>query len=270
MQAVDTSKSWQAGIAGGNEIKRKRPMKVRTIVASEEAQAEAGTSAARPRRRKDAILARRAALLKVARDLFLQRGYAETSVNDVARIAGGSLATLYKEFGNKEGLFVTVVEEILSAEAAPFASVLELDISLAEGLQTIGEGYVKALLEPEHMAFHRIFWTEGRQIPHLMRRFQNFGDETYRGLAYRLLEKHANAGSIRSIDVMWTTAYFIEMLRAHHFVTAVYNPRYVLRPKDRREHVARVVDLLCHGLVPAQRAVPPPPNGASAKKSHTR
>jgi AefR-like transcriptional repressor, C-terminal domain len=108
---------------------------------------------------------------------------------------------------------------------------------------------VKALLEPDRIALHRIFATEGRQIPHLMRRFQNFGDDTCRGMAYRLLEKHVKAGSIRAVDIRWTTAYFSEMLRAHHFVNALFNPRYVLRPKDRKEHVARVVDLICHGLM---------------------
>jgi AcrR family transcriptional regulator len=217
--------------------------------ALEKAAPEPGAGATRRKRRRDG-LARRAVQLEVARDLFLQRGYGETSVNEVARIAGGSLATLYREFGNKEGLFLAVVQEYFHDEVPPLEAVLDADISLADGLQVIGEGYVKALLEPDRIALTRIFVSEGRQIPHLMRRFQNFSEESSRGLARRLLDKHVEAGSIRPVDTKWTASYFIEMLRTHHFVTAMYNPRYVLLPEDRREHVARAVDLICYGLVP--------------------
>lgn len=188
--------------------------------------------------------------LAAARDLFLERGYAQTSVNDVARVAGGSLATLYREFGSKEGLFLAVVEEYFRDEVPPPASVLEDGVSLPDGLQAIGEGYLKALLQPDRIALNRIFATEGRQIPVLMRRFQNFGGDSSRGLARRLLDRHAGAGSIRPVDTQWTAAYFIEMLRARHFVSAVYDPSYVLPAEGRREHVARAVDLICHGLLP--------------------
>ena len=39
--------------------------------------------------------ARRHAFLLAAREVFLEQGYEEASVNDVVRRAGGSLATLY-------------------------------------------------------------------------------------------------------------------------------------------------------------------------------
>lgn len=217
--------------------------------AIEKSDPEPSAGTPRRKRRKDG-LARHALQLEVARDLFLERGYAETSVNDVARIAGGSLATLYREFGNKEGLFLAVVQEYLHDEVPPSESVLDPDISLADGLQVIGEGYMKTLLQPDRIALNRIFATEGRQIPHLMRRFQNFSEESSRGWTRRLLDKHVEAGSIRPVDTKWTASFFIEMLRAHHFVSAVYNPRYVLSPEDRREHVTRAVDLTCNGLLP--------------------
>src|SRR5687768_7611811 len=62
------------------------------------------------------LAARREQLIAVAEQLFLQHGFANTSVNAIVREAGGSLATLYAEFGSKEALF----ESVLSERAARF------------------------------------------------------------------------------------------------------------------------------------------------------
>jgi AcrR family transcriptional regulator len=59
-------------------------------------------------RRKDA---RPQELLAAALDLFVERGFASTRLEDVARRAGVSKGTLYLYFTNKEELFKAVVRE---------------------------------------------------------------------------------------------------------------------------------------------------------------
>jgi AcrR family transcriptional regulator len=59
-------------------------------------------------RRKDA---RPQELLAAALDLFVERGYAATRLDDVAAHAGVSKGTLYLYFTNKEELFKAVVRE---------------------------------------------------------------------------------------------------------------------------------------------------------------
>ena len=61
-------------------------------------------------RRKEA---RPQELLEAALDLFVERGYAATRLDDVARQAGVSKGTLYLYFTNKEELFKAVVRESL-------------------------------------------------------------------------------------------------------------------------------------------------------------
>lgn len=65
-------------------------------------------STAPRRRRKDA---RPAELTAAALDLFVERGYAATRLEDVAAQAGVSKGTLYLYFENKEALFQAVVRE---------------------------------------------------------------------------------------------------------------------------------------------------------------
>ena len=43
------------------------------------------------------------ALLISATELFLERGYDAVSLDDIVQHAGGSKASIYKYFGNKEG-----------------------------------------------------------------------------------------------------------------------------------------------------------------------
>src|SRR5471030_357608 len=59
-------------------------------------------------RRKEA---RPQELLAAALDLFVERGYAATRLDDVAAQAGVSKGTLYLYFTNKEELFKAVVRE---------------------------------------------------------------------------------------------------------------------------------------------------------------
>ncbi|MEC7762070.1 MAG: TetR/AcrR family transcriptional regulator [Pseudomonadota bacterium] len=59
----------------------------------------------RPKRLRDP----RTHILRAATDLFLEKGYGGTSIDDVIAVAGGSKATVAKYFGNKAGLFEAAV-----------------------------------------------------------------------------------------------------------------------------------------------------------------
>jgi AcrR family transcriptional regulator len=60
------------------------------------------------KRRKEA---RPAELLAAALTQFVDKGYAATRLEDVARLAGVSKGTLYLYFANKEALFKAVVQD---------------------------------------------------------------------------------------------------------------------------------------------------------------
>ncbi|RYD43145.1 MAG: TetR/AcrR family transcriptional regulator, partial [Sphingomonadales bacterium] len=46
---------------------------------------------------------RQSAILDAAESLFLEQGYERTSLAEIVKTSGGSLATLYELFGNKQG-----------------------------------------------------------------------------------------------------------------------------------------------------------------------
>jgi AcrR family transcriptional regulator len=80
--------------------------------------ASAGAShAPRWERRKES---RPAELLAAALELFVERGYAATRLDDIASRAGVSKGTLYLYFGNKQELFEALVRENIVARIDRF------------------------------------------------------------------------------------------------------------------------------------------------------
>ena len=64
-------------------------------------------------------------LVAAALDLFVERGYAATRLEDVAAAAGVSKGTVYLYFANKEELFKSVVRENLVPALARGADLVD-------------------------------------------------------------------------------------------------------------------------------------------------
>jgi AcrR family transcriptional regulator len=66
--------------------------------------------------------ATRAALIRAARALFAERGYASVGTEEIVRAAGVTRGALYHHFDGKIGLFAAVFEEIEAELAERFAT----------------------------------------------------------------------------------------------------------------------------------------------------
>jgi AcrR family transcriptional regulator len=64
--------------------------------------------------RRQAAQANRRAILNAASELFTTRGYAATTMNDIAERAGVALDTVYAAVGRKPAVFLELVETALS------------------------------------------------------------------------------------------------------------------------------------------------------------
>ena len=58
-------------------------------------------------------------MIEAAESLFLEQGYDATSLAAIVKRSGGSLATLYELFGNKQGLLRAIIE--LARRAGPLS-----------------------------------------------------------------------------------------------------------------------------------------------------
>ena len=200
------------------------------------------TSSTRP---IDRGVARRQAFLEAAREVFLDQGYEAASVNDVVRLAGGSLATLYSQFGNKEGLFLAVVQDQHDRVLASMAPSNVDDLSLEDGLHQIGEQFVRALLARESLSFFRITVGEGRKFPELVQRYISVGADRVREVVANHLRK---AAPDFKGDHDTVASYFLELLRGRHHYRALSDTSYQLTGAQIAEHVASATKFFICGM----------------------
>lgn len=111
--------------------------------------------------------ARRERLLEAATQSLLEHGYAQTSIQRIVRQAGGSAATAYQLFGNKEGLLVAVLEhELNSMRAAVFPPAL-LDQPVGPALHELARRLLSYALQPKSVALYRLIVSESHRLPQL-------------------------------------------------------------------------------------------------------
>jgi AcrR family transcriptional regulator len=79
---------------------------------------------------------------KAAEQLFTKFGEDKVSVNDIARQAGVSQATIYNNFGSKEALVHDYRSNIVSAVSRRFREILVLKQSYAEKLQDLFQSWI--------------------------------------------------------------------------------------------------------------------------------
>lgn len=193
----------------------------------------------------DRGLARRQAFLQAARQVFLEQGYEAASVNDVVRLAGGSLATLYSQFGNKEGLFLAFMHDQHDRFAREMRPEAVDHLPLEEALQSVGEHFLRRLLQKDSLAFFRVMVSEGRKLPDDVRRYFTSGGMN---LIHDELHTQLTRAGMNEADARECLGYFIELLRSQRHFQAVSDPDYVVSDAELKAHVGKAVKFLLNGM----------------------
>lgn len=192
----------------------------------------------------DRGVARRHAFLQAARQVFLEQGFEAASVNDIVRLAGGSLATLYAQFGNKEGLFLAVTQDQQDRFVRDMVPECVDHLPLEEGLQQMGERYARAILARDNRAFFRVMVGEGRKFPQLLQRYISMGADRVRDVVSGYLKTAAQ--DVEDHDVI--AGYFLEMVRSRLHYRALADDAFSITDQEITTHVARAVAFLMRGM----------------------
>jgi TetR/AcrR family fatty acid metabolism transcriptional regulator len=89
-------------------------------------------------------LATRDRILQAALQVFAEKGYHRTAVDDVVRVSGTSKGAVYHHFPNKEALFLALVDELSARLATALTTAIDsahgalgkVEAALRAGLQT--------------------------------------------------------------------------------------------------------------------------------------
>lgn len=188
---------------------------------------------ARPR-----LEARRAAFLKAATAVFLEKGYANATLDDVIARSGGSRQTLYALFGGKQGLFEALVaercERIFGAWNGDEGL---LDRTPDEVLVEVGIRYLEAVTTPDALGVYRLVVAEGVFMKELAERFWVMGPGRSRAVLARYFEQQAERGTLTPSDPAEAAHQFWGMLLGNFQLQCLLG----LRPEPGRDEIEAYV-----------------------------
>lgn len=114
-------------------------------------------------------------ILKVASELFLQYGYKKTSLQMIIERTGGSFATIYKFFKNKEDLFQKVIESnhrnFIETLRAISIQNIDLCLNTEKYFYNIGLCLIDEMLKKNNIALVRLTIIEAYNNPNLVKIF---------------------------------------------------------------------------------------------------
>jgi AcrR family transcriptional regulator len=118
-------------------------------------------------------------VIEGARSVFMREGYEGASVDEIARDAGVSKATLYSYFPDKQHLFLAVLE----AECAQQSELEFLmgggELSVEETLQVICKAMITHFLSSFGQDMFRVCVAEAQRFPELGRTFYDSGPKRW-------------------------------------------------------------------------------------------
>ncbi|WP_349363291.1 MAG: TetR/AcrR family transcriptional regulator [Roseitalea porphyridii] len=140
---------------------------------------------------------RRAAIEEAAFAVLLEKGYKAASILEIARRAGASNETLYKWYGNKQGLFAALVE----ANARTVAELLRARLQgeaadPIETLRDVGPLLLELVTSERAVALNRAAVGDVHDTATLGPALARAGRETVVPLIASILEKARRAGLI--------------------------------------------------------------------------
>lgn len=189
---------------------------------------------------------RKAQILQVATEKFLAHGFDGVSVDDIVLSVGGSKTNVYSNFGNKEGLFRAVIENLCELFLRNFKKVNLSGKDARTGLTLLGKTLLKSLMLDKHIAFQRLILAESGRFPVLGQSWFDDGPQQSRLRIAGFIEQCQQAGELRNTDPMLSATLFHDML--------VFNPTHLStigRPPTAQavhRHVRQVVELFMMGM----------------------
>ena len=113
---------------------------------------------------------KRQAILNAATEVFLQKGYLATNMDEIAALAAVSKQTVYKNFPSKETLFVEIVSRVTN-QASDRVHNEMLDLAegedVADYLRRYADRQLAIVLTPRVMQLRRLVIGEVGRFPEL-------------------------------------------------------------------------------------------------------
>ena len=207
----------------------------------------AATVRAKRERRKDA---RPGELLEAALELFVEKGFAATRAEEVAKRAGVSKGTLFLYFSSKEELFKAVVRENLSGQFTEWNAMFEqFPGTTPEMLKFCMQSWWDRIGSTKASGITKLMMSEAGNFPELAEFYKAEVIRPGNLLIQRLIQRGIDRGEFRAVDakkaVYTVMAPMLFLALWTHSFGTLKDASTLLNPE---EFLATQLDTLLHGL----------------------
>ena len=189
-------------------------------------------------------------VLMGARSVFMACGYGDANMDEVARTAKVSKATVYSYFPDKQSLFI----EVVKAECEHMADHAMEEIDQSKDIRQVlnkAAGYmVNFFLSEFSQRMFRICVAEADRIPELGRQFYENGPMMGRQHIAKYLRKAAEAGEVEINDFELAADQFAELCKATLWPQAVFGIRSEFNDEEKQRVVSAAVETFCRAYAP--------------------
>ncbi len=155
---------------------------------------------------------RRQAILDAAWSLFLEKGYPAVSVDEIISVSGGSKSTVYKFFGNKEGILKVLTESFADDMIREINLPVQPGKSPREKIRRIGLYIGKQILSEYAINHHRFAVCNAKDFPEVAWIWYESGpSKTFESLA-DFLGKETQAGRLNIKNPKRAALFFLGMI----------------------------------------------------------
>lgn len=202
----------------------------------------------RPARWSRRSEARPGELVQAALELFVERGYASTRLEDVAQRAGVSKGTIYLYYGSKEELMRAAIRLAVQPKLQFAEEVMERsDRSTRDMLRLIAANWMEDNSRSASRGILKLLVSECRNFPELGHFYCEEVMQRGRAFWLRLLRRGIERGELRDID---PDAY-LAVVTAPLTLLTIWQHSLGLFEKpsiDPRVYLETYVDMLFQGL----------------------
>ena len=179
-------------------------------------------------------------VLDGARSVFLRDGFEGASVDDIAREACVSKATLYSYFPDKRLLFVEVAKMECRAQSEAAIAKVEEARDLRQALMMAAGQMVRFFLSDVGIQVHRIVVGESQRFPEVGHEFFLSGPAMVKEALRQFLQCHVEKGELDIADVPLAAEQFAELCKAGLHLPLVLGLR--TRESISEEEIDRVIE----------------------------
>ncbi len=184
-----------------------------------------------------------AQVLSGARTVFLRDGFEGASVDDIAREAGVSKATLYSYFPDKRLLFMEVAKAECRRQAAEAVAHIDESQPPATVLTLAARHITNFVLSDFGKRVFRICVAESDRFPELGHEFYHSGPLMVREHLSNYLRKAVERGQLRIDDIDFAADQFAELCKADIHNRMIFGLSTCCAPRDVERTITGAVDM---------------------------